>query len=406
MATVKMKMYYVGQGAMNLIWVVDDRGAVSYAALFDAGSTSDPMHASGSSTAEVDGILKRAAQIDIFVTHLDADHYNYLGNLDNSYNIRNWYLGSVSDEICPVWTPDHWRDYFCENFPGRSPLTFPENYIWDGNNCLTSVGEAGLEIICLMTNWGDEVNDRTAIYVIRTSVYAVIIPGDMTGNTFLYMESNGAMDLCREFVKNRQVIMAVPHHGALTTLLRNDFVTLVKERIPYYDLSRFRNVLTKMGARGGIFLASGGLHSGFHHPRLDVMLSCELLSLQTLHQQKYICYRDKNEALYALHGCGWISRDEPPAMGRGIYATIENKTDAALSYITPVSDTRIKDHTQKFGIYSYEAGRLNGENGEPFELTAYDFKQRPVFRERFCREEGGLVHMERSVFCAEKGEWR
>ncbi len=420
MATVKAKMYYVGQGAMNLIWVENGR-SVLYAALIDAGSTADPMGAADVSAAEADGIIGRAQKVDIFITHLDADHYNYLGNLDGSYKIENWYLGSFPigkrincfRKMTEEEELDYWDGYFCKNFSDKMPKFFAENYLWDGESVYQPVDGVALEIVCLMANWGEEVNDRTAIYLVRTSDYALIFPGDMTGNTFINLVNSGAVNLCRNFVGKRQVFMSVPHHGSLTTLFEGNFVSIDKTTYSFwtYDMSNLKGALTGMGAQNGIFLASAGLHKGFLHPRSDVMSTCAGLGLQALVPQKYICYRGDYEGASVSYGTGWISPVlDGSSMGRAVYTTLYNRTASQVSTLTPVSSNKIKDYTQEFDTYSYRISSyrissMNGESKERLELTAYDSGQRPVFRDCFCREESGIRHMGRNLFCAEKGEW-
>ena len=98
------------------------------------------------------------------------------------------------------------------------------------------------------------------------------------------------------------------------------------------------------------------------------------------------------------------------SMGRAVYTTLYNRTASQVSTLTPVSSNKIKDYTQEFDTYSYRISSyrissMNGESKERLELTAYDSGQRPVFRDCFCREESGIRHMGRNLFCAEKGEW-
>jgi len=134
--------------------------------------------------------------------------------------------------------------------------------------------------------------------------------------------------------------------------------------------------------------------------------TCAGLGLQVLLPQKYICYRGDYEGASTLYGTGWIYPVlVDSSMGRGVYTTLYNRTASQVSTLTPVSSNKIKNYTQEFGTYSYSISPMNGESRERLELTAYDSWQRPVFRDCFCREESGIRHMGRNLFCAEKGEW-
>lgn len=76
MTRIHCNMYCCGQGSFNLIWIGTDRNHVDYAAIVDSGSTTDKRNHCESSLKDANYILDHAKMCDVFITHLDADHYN------------------------------------------------------------------------------------------------------------------------------------------------------------------------------------------------------------------------------------------------------------------------------------------------------------------------------------------
>ncbi len=384
MAEVYFKMYYVGQGALNLLWV-EDGDDIPYAAIFDAGTCSDPLRKKMESLGEVINIVNNAADKDAFITHMDADHYRLLKFME--LDMDNFVLGSVNGNNGREVV--RWINYFSE-FSAGNVQFLPDNYI--GNISAPYIPYPGVEICPFMANFGGEINDRCAVYGIRTNKTAVIVTGDMTGSTFCDLWNYNIKDNMKAFIGSRTHVITVPHHGALETLKKNNFVAVETSASGYrsYNLDNLALCIQNSGMDKGIFVASAGKHKTYKHPRQDVMIKLQKLSLHINQEtQHYLMYRGQDEMLYKLLGGGWVSQwyaDSKDA----IYGTILDGD--AYGNMAPGMISNL----QKF---SYEI-RMDAPvaDDDIFYIRAYDHRQRPVFEDIFRRQEDELCHEKRVYY--------
>lgn len=236
---VHCKVYFVGQGSMNLVFVEEvntfGRKSIPVAALIDAGSKDGEETYSGISKnlEEVINILKTADQPHILLTHYHDDHYKFITStilpaLYDSYKLAGKKVFIYGPGLFRV--EGGYANYvFLPNSIGIKtgnylkeiiePIGVFKNTI---NQVITTATIEGAFTLRIMTGcFGDESDENTygVTYLAKDIAKnrTFVFTGDITGETFTRLKSQD-LTAIKDLIGSSDVYVTVPHHGSLHTL--------------------------------------------------------------------------------------------------------------------------------------------------------------------------------------------
>jgi hypothetical protein len=400
-AAIYCKFFYVGAGGLNCVWT-QEGDEVFYAAVIDCGSSGNAGFDKKVSLSvdEVHGILQKAENIEVFITHADVDHYNLISKLLYDIpkkNVYSIYIGSSynSRVFC-----NHIANGVLKELKSKVKR-IPRKTVMAALAYIRIGEEEIMQIYALFGNWGSEINGQSTIYGLRTKRNVYIFTGDATYTTFSCLNSVNAQVDLSDFIGFRNLYMTIPHHGSVKTLIKkSQTVNIFGDTIVDFTFLCYLFINSNLDL--GTYFASAGLK--YAHPNYATMAFFHAIaSDDIIGPDQLVAFN--NRCIPYIEGCVKKRPKFHSTINANIhgYGYMESYNNLYGSLIYWGNVQSLNDEIEPFSFFTgEEIGEIGAHeiisstesNDDSYKIVTYDRKLRPYFTDSFRKTTNDLGETE------------